>query len=285
MRSSNFVSKVAPKRDERNDGGVKRRALLAVLVAIGAGSVVVGARAVSRRYVFPVAEVRPSDPPAGFTTHTLVARDGVTVHALELPAPTGARTVVHFHNNRETASSPADVARKLRARGLGVLLVEYRGYGASRGSPPSEEGLYLDAECALDMLAERGAGPDRIVLWGTSLGTGVAAEMARRGRGGRLVLVTPYTSIPGLVSDVVPVLPARLLVADHFDTYAKSDAIRVPTLVIHGDADEIVPFWMGERVAGAIHGARFVRIAGAHHGDLFLRDGEHLVAEIAALAT
>ena len=217
--------------------------------------------------------------------HRLVASDGVVVHAIELPAPRGARTVVHFHNNRETVEAAAGYARSIRAQGLGVLLVEYRGYGASRGAEPSEEGLYRDAEAGLDMLAARGIGPDRIVLSGTSLGTGVAAEMARRGRGSRLVLVSPYTSIPDLVTDRVPGVPAGLLLADRFDTLAKARDIHIPTLVIHGDADEIVPFAMGQRVAGAIEGARLVRVPGGHHGDLFARQGAPLIGAIAALGT
>ena len=208
------------------------------------------------------------------------ARDGAIVHALEFEAREGARTVVYFHNNRETAESRLDLADALHQRGLGVLLVEYRGYGVSRGAEPSEEGLYADAEGALDMLSNRGVKADRIVLWGTSLGTGVAAEMARRGRGSRLILVTPYTSIPDLVTDRVPILPARVLLADHFDTLAKSTEISVPTTVVHGDADEIVPFWMGERIARAVHGACLVRVPGGHHGDLFARGGEPLLSEV-----
>jgi fermentation-respiration switch protein FrsA (DUF1100 family) len=247
------------------------------------GGLRVGAQSLSRAYLFPVSEVPSSSPPADFVRRRFVADDGVVVHAIELPAPPGARTVVHFHNNRETVEAAAGFARGIRARGLGVLLVEYRGYGASRGADPSEEGLYRDAEAALDMLAARGIGPDRIVLSGTSLGTGVAAEMARRGRGSRLVLVSPYTSIPDLVTARAPWLPAGLLLADRFDTLAKAGDIRVPTLVIHGDADEIVPFTMGERVAAAIAGARIVRVPGAHHGDLFVRDGPRLFGAIAAL--
>jgi pimeloyl-ACP methyl ester carboxylesterase len=217
----------------------------------------------------------------GFIEHRFVAHDGVVVRALELRGASGGRTVVHFHNNRELAENSASIAHELAARGLGVLLVEYRGYGATTRASPSEEGLYADAEAALDLLAARGVGPDRIVLWGTSLGTGVAAEMARRGRGGRLVLVTPYTSIPDLVTNVAPFLPAGLLVADHFDTLAKALSIRVPTIVIHGDADEIVPYRMGERVAAAIPGARLLRIAGGHHGDLLQRARASIVDAIA----
>jgi fermentation-respiration switch protein FrsA (DUF1100 family) len=130
------------------------------------------------------------------------------------------------------------------------------------------------------MLASQGVTADRIVLWGTSLGTGVAAEMARRGRGSRLILVTPYTSLPDLVTDRVPLIPARILLADHFDTLAKSPEIAVPTTIVHGDADEIVPFWMGERIARAVRGAQLVRVPGGHHGDLFARDGDTLLSRL-----
>jgi fermentation-respiration switch protein FrsA (DUF1100 family) len=265
-------------------GLVHRSSIAGLAVALLVLAVPI-ARAIARSYVFPVSEVALATAPDGFEPLELVARDGVAVHAFDLRAAAGARTIVYFHNSRETAASRAGIARALHARGLGVLLVEYRGYGASRGGSPSEEGLYLDAECALDMLVARGVGADRVVLWGTSLGTGVAAEMARRGRGARLVLEAPYTSIPELVTDVAPVVPARMLVPDRFDTLSKSEQIAVPTLVLHGDADEIVPFWMGQRLARAIRGARLVRIAGAHHGDLFAREGDRLLAEIAALAS
>jgi len=264
---------------------VRLHALFVLSLAIGAGTIVQGIRSLARSYVFPVSEVAAMQVPDDFERHTMLARDGVTVHALGLGAPADGRTIVYFHNNRETAASRAELARTLHARGFGVLLVEYRGYGVSRDAAPSENGLYLDAECALDMLASRGVGADRVILWGTSLGTGVAAEMACRGRGARLVLESPYTSVPGLVTDAAPLVPASILVPDHFDTLAKSEDIRIPTLVIHGDADEIVPFWMGQRLARAIRGARLLRIAGAHHGDLFARDGAHLLAEIAAIGS
>jgi fermentation-respiration switch protein FrsA (DUF1100 family) len=256
------------------------------LALLGAVVLTVGsARLVSRALLFPASRVSSQPAPDDFVRHTLEAADGVAVHAIELPALGGARTLVHFHNNRETAESGADVARALHSRGLGVVLAEYRGYGASREGEPTEEGLYLDAEAVLDLLARRGVGPDRVVLWGTSLGTGVAAEMAQRGRGGRLILVTPYTSIPDLLTGVVPFLPARALVRDHFDTLTKARRIRVPTLVIHGDADEIVPFSMGEQVTRAIDGARLLRIPSGRHGDLFGRAGVSLIAAMVAFGS
>jgi alpha-beta hydrolase superfamily lysophospholipase len=263
---------------------LSRRSRLALTLLLVSATLVVGARALSARFVFAGQRERPRALPNDFSLLTASTRDGVLVRALHLPAPPGARTLVHFHNNRDTASDGAELARALHALGLGVVLVEYRGYGISRGPKPTEEGLYDDAEALLDHLAARGVGPDRVVLWGTSLGTGVAAEMARRGRGAALVLVTPYTSIPDIVRSAVPIVPARLVIPDAFDTLDKCAQIRVPTLVIHGDADEIVPFWMGDRLAARIRGARLLCVAGGRHGDLFARERDRLLAAIAAFA-
>jgi len=269
------------------------------LVACASLLVVAGSRAASRRFLFPTADVPARPTPPGVVEHRLVARDGVPVRALELtpaaapapapaaPAPAApAPVVVHFHNNRDSAEDTVELARDLGARGVDVVVVEYRGYGRSkdRDAAPTEDGLYADAESALDMLRARGVGPERVVLWGTSLGTGVAAEMARRGRGSRLVLVTPYTSIPDLVTDRAPFVPARALVPDAFDTLSKAPSIDVPTLVVHGDDDEIVPYSMGEHVASAIPGARLMRIAGGRHGDLFMRARARILDAIAELA-
>jgi fermentation-respiration switch protein FrsA (DUF1100 family) len=260
---------------------VARRAA-AILFLVVVAAMVIG-RASSRTFLFRGAggAAAPSD----LLARTCRAGDGARVHTLALPSTGRGWTVVVFHNNRETAEARADLAHALHARGLGALLVEYRGYGASReeGSP-TELGLYLDAEAALDMLASDGIGPNRVVLLGISLGTGIAAEMARRGRGSALVLVTPYTSIPDLVTDAAPLVPARLLVADTFDTLSKTAEVRVPTLVVHGDADEVVPFWMGQKVAASIVGAELVRIPEGHHGDLFARDERAIVDAIARIA-
>jgi fermentation-respiration switch protein FrsA (DUF1100 family) len=265
---------------------VPRRLRFALVLApLGLALLLVAGRFVSRAFLFPVRDVPTLPAPADVTVHALRAHDGTPVRALELPGSPGARIIVDFHNNRETAESRIDLGRALHALGFGVLLVEYRGYGGSPEGEPTEAGIYLDAEAALDMLADRGVAPDGIVLSGTSLGTGVAAEMARRGRGARLVLVSPYTSIPDLVSDAAPFLPALALVPDHFDTLEKSAAILVPTLIIHGDSDEIVPFAMGERLSRAIPRARLARVKGGHHGDLFAREGERLLAEIARLGS
>lgn len=200
----------------------------------------------------------------------LRASDGAPVHALQFPPRDDhARTVVLFHGNGETIANGVDLAEDLVHRGLGVVLVEYRGYGISRDAPrPSEAGLYADASAVLDTLATQGIPPARITLVGISLGTGVASEMAKRGRGATLILVSPFTSITDMVRRVAPFLPARLI-PDRFDTLGRARDILLPTLVVHGDADEVVPFAMGQAVASAIPGATLHVIHGGHHNDLF----------------
>ncbi len=259
--------------------------LLIGAVVIYAGVCVV-ARLAFRRVLYP------APPPRAFVAEgeprvellALRTADGVAAHVAFVAPPPGARTVVFFHGNGEQIADSVPLARDLARRGFGVALVEYRGYGPSAGPTPTEAGLYLDAEAALDALASRGIQAAGVTLWGTSLGSGVAAEMARRGRGASLVLVTPYTSIPGIASRFAPFLPTRLCVADHFDTLAKAGEIKLPTLIIHGDRDEVIPYDMGELLARTIAGARFITVPGGHHNDLFNRDGVHLMTEIDAHA-
>ena len=211
--------------------------------------------------------------PSHAELRTLRAKDGKTVHALHFRTPGATRTLVHFHGNGDTIRSMGGVASDLQAHGFDVMLVEYRGYGSSRDQgPPTEPGLYADAEAALDALAAEGIGPDRIVLWGTSLGTGVATEMASRGRGRALILVTPYTSIPAIVDRAAPgLLHSRFIARDHYASLGKATAVRVPTFIAHGDADEIVPYDMGVDLSRAISGAKLFTVPGARHGDIYVR--------------
>jgi alpha-beta hydrolase superfamily lysophospholipase len=256
--------------------------LVALASVLGLYALVcVAARASYRRFVYPAPQLFHL-PLSGGEPLALRAADGAGVSAFWLAPPPGARLVVYFHGNGETIGDAVPLAHDLAAHGLGALLVEYRGYGASAGGTPSEAGLYLDAEAALDEAARRGIGSDRIALWGFSLGTGVAAEMARRGRGARLVLVSPFTSLTDVASRAVGWLPMSVVVPDRYDTLSKATSIHVPTLIVHGDGDDVVPFDMGRSLASAIAGARFVPIPGAAHGDVYVRGGTELVSAIAA---
>ena len=245
-----------------------------------------------RRYraaLFPTPQEKMPVAIPGATLLQLHAADGVIVHALHDPAPEGGRTVVYFHGNNDTIGQSCGFAMDLHARGLGAMLVEYRGYGlshgaSSEGEKPTEAGLYADARAALDALDGLGVHHDDIVLWGTSLGTGIAAQMAREHRGSALVLVSPYTSIIELGAHYFPFLPAGWIVRDRFDTLSKARDIRVPTLIVHGDADEVIPYSMGLRLVQAIEGAELITVRGGHHNDLFQLDGTHLMGLLAAFS-
>lgn len=208
-----------------------------------------------------------SDPDAKLVTFG-------TTEGIHWPAPSAdARTVVMFHGNGETIFHGIAMGTELHRRGLGVLLVEYRGYGRRHGDPPTEAMLYEDAASAITWLASAEGGSvtnEKLSVFGWSLGSSVAAEMAYRGHGSRLVLVSPFTSIGAMGRRFAPFLPVSLLMSHRLDTIAKAKSIKQPTLVLHGDADELIPIAMGEKVAAALPDAKLVRVERGHHADLFV---------------
>jgi len=251
----------------------RRRAIKMVVnlafAVIVYGLVVLGARLLHRKVLYQPPDDEPTALPQGATLLTARAADGAEVHALSFVTPKATRTIVHFHGNAETADFSATFAHLFQKRGFSVVLVEYRGYGRSRGASPTEEGLYLDAAAVLDMLAAQGVGPDKVVLWGQSLGTGVATEMASRSRGARLVLVAPFTSTVDMARRVAPFFPPSLVMADRFDSLAKAPGITTPTLVVHGDIDDVIPFEQGERLSKAFPRATFLKVTEGRHDNLY----------------
>ncbi|WP_225413151.1 alpha/beta hydrolase [Stigmatella hybrida] len=191
------------------------------------------------------------------------------VYALHVPAPAGAPTVVHFHGNGEQLADAGWLAQEFQGAGLGFYAVEYPGYGLARAQGPSEAGLYAAAEAALAHLhRELGVPWERVVLQGQSLGSGVAVEMARRGYGTRLVLITPYTSLADVGARLFPWLPARLLMRDVFDSAAKAPGVTVPVLILHGTRDEVVPVDMGQRLGRLFPHATVRLLEGKHHNNV-----------------
>jgi pimeloyl-ACP methyl ester carboxylesterase len=253
------------------------------LVAGGGYLLLLGAARVGyRALLYPAPRRALTHPPVGGALRSFQATDGELVQALVMLPRDAARVVVHFHGNGETIADSAWLGSELERRGLGFVSVEYRGYGGSEAARgPTEEGLYADAEGVLTALASEGIGPDKVVLWGTSLGSGVAVEMAVRGHGSRLVLITPYTSIVDVASRLVPILPASFVITDRFDSLGKTARVTIPTLVIHGDKDGLVPYDMGVTLARSIEGAELITIEGGAHNDLFVRARERILTTIA----
>jgi len=193
------------------------------------------------------------------------ADDGTALRgALCLSGTAGRPVLVYFHGNGESAGDNLGFASEITSLGWDLFLAEYRGYGGLRGSP-TEDGLYRDGEAALAAVAAAGYAPERVILVGRSLGTGVAVEMARRGHGAKLVLVSPFTSMVEVARHHVG--PLAGLVPDEYDSLDKVGALTIPVIVIHGTRDEVVPFALGERLAKAAH-ATLIPVEGHGHNDL-----------------
>lgn len=209
-----------------------------------------------------------------------IASAGRTVYALYVPARDGAPTIVHFHGNGEDLVDQVPLARLFRRSGLGFFAIEYPGYGLARDTATSEAWIYADADAALARLRELGVPAQSTVLQGMSLGTGVAVEMALRGHGSRLVLLAPYTSMVDMARRVAPFLPARWILRDRYDTAAKAPRVDLPTLVIHGTRDEVIPVEMGKRVSALLPSSRLVLVEGGGHNDLWSLHQGRVAAEI-----
>lgn len=214
---------------------------------------------------FPTAETLSQRYP-GATLLPIRTSDGLALTAARVPSrekKKGARTIVFFHGNGESAAENLDFAAELAARGFDVVLAEYRGYGRQPGAP-SEEGVYADARGVLDAIA---VPKEKLVLVGRSLGTGVAVEMAAAGFGAALVLISPFTSIPEVAARFLGPI-AAVAITDRFDSASKIARVKIPIVVLHGTNDEIVPFALGKRLA-EMAGATFFPIPGRGHNDLY----------------
>ncbi|HEY6547397.1 MAG TPA: alpha/beta hydrolase, partial [Vicinamibacteria bacterium] len=203
------------------------------------------------------------------------AEDGVGVHGWFLPGRNARLSVLLSNGNAGNISHRLDRAMLLqRTFPADVLLFDYRGYGASEGAP-DEAGTYRDAQAAYNWLRARGHPPERIVLFGESLGSAVALQLALDVPARGLVLESPFASIPEMARAVYPFLPLWPFVRTRYDNLAKAPRLRLPLLVLHGDRDEIVPFNQGRRVfEAAPEPKRFFAIPGAGHNDTYLVGGE-----------
>jgi fermentation-respiration switch protein FrsA (DUF1100 family) len=196
----------------------------------------------------------------------LTTEDGERIVIWHVP-PRGDRPIViYFQGNGGGLSLRAPRFQALVSDGTGLIAVAYRGYSGSSGRP-TEEGLIADARAAYAFAAERYK-PDRIALWGESLGGGVAVALAAEKPVGRIVLEAPFTSAANVAAGVYPFVPVRFLMKDQFRSDERIGKVKAPILIMHGERDGVVPFRHGERLYEMIRGPkRFVRFPqGGHEG-------------------
>jgi fermentation-respiration switch protein FrsA (DUF1100 family) len=196
----------------------------------------------------------------------LTSADGERLLAWHLPPQADKPVILYFQGNGGGLDLRANRFGKITGDGFGLLALNYRGYGGSSGKP-SEEGLLRDAAAAYEFAAAR-YGAARIVLWGESLGTGVAVALAATHPVARVLLESPYTSTADVAAAIYWFVPVRWLMHDQFRSDTRIGKVTAPVMVLHGARDTVVPITFGERLYAMIPGPKtFVRLAEAGHND------------------
>lgn len=176
------------------------------------------------------------------------------------------RVVVLCHGNGGNISHRLDVCAALLEAGLAVFVFDYRGYGRSAGRP-SEEGTYQDAQAAYRWVRHKGYEPEDILAYGESLGGAVACELAARERCGGLVLQSTFTSIPDIGAELFPWLPVRWIARIQYDTCRKLPNLKLPVLMMHSRADELIGFGHCEKNFSAAGVPKLLCEIGGGHND------------------
>lgn len=224
-----------------------------------------------REMLFPAPPVgRTAPAAAGFPEaeeHVLTTADGEKVIVWHVPPKPGRPVVLFFPGNGDFLAGRVARFKAITADGTGLVALSYRGYAGSSGSP-SEQGLLQDAAAAYAFTSARYRA-DQLVLWGFSLGTGVAVAIAAEHPVGKLILEAPYTSTADVASTTFWFVPIRLLMRDQFHSDRRIAGVTAPLLIMHGSADPVIPIGFGERLFSlAREPKRFVRLPGGGHDNL-----------------
>ena len=206
----------------------------------------------------------------------LEASDGTGLYGWYKPALSGSpgqRAVLYLHGNAETVAAPGPLMRLANQSGWDFAVIAFRGYPGSGGSP-SEVGLRRDALALWAYVTEeRGIPADRVVVHGRSLGGAVAVQLAEQVHPGGLVVESTFRSMLEMARGQAPFYPVDRLLRHPFDTWSRAPSVEIPTLVLHGSADTIVPVDHGRTLAGRFGSAQYVEVPGGHHNELLvLRD-------------
>jgi fermentation-respiration switch protein FrsA (DUF1100 family) len=215
----------------------------------------------------------PTDIGLQYESVRINTTDGFTLDGWFVPVDKARRVILFLHGNAGNISHRLDSIRIFNKLGLGTLIIDYRGYGSSTGTP-TEAGTYLDAEAAWRYLVEeRGFSPQDIIICGRSLGGAVAVHLASQQKPAALIVESTFTSVPDLAAELYPWLPARWLCRFRYDSLQKIRYVTCPVLVVHSSRDEIIPARHGRMLFSEARAVKeFLEISGSHDAG-FLTSG------------
>ena len=254
---------------------MKRRAGCGIAALLATAALILMLNGIEASFIyFPQREyaARPEDFGLRADTLSLESAGGVRLQGWWLHGK-GESALLYFHGNGGNISHRLERAKLfVEPLGLDVFLVDYRGYGGS-GGKPDENGLYADAEAILRAAGERGFPPDRVVLFGESLGCAVAIETALRHPCRAVILETPFLSIAAMARAIYPFLP-RFVIRTRFDNEAKITRVVAPKLIVAAERDEVVPPGHARRLFElAAAPKELYVIPGSGHNDTYLAGG------------
>jgi fermentation-respiration switch protein FrsA (DUF1100 family) len=253
-----------------------------LLTAIACYVGIVGVMYLAQRSLmyFPESQ-RTAPADAGFPEAReteLASADGTRLIAWHVAPKEGKPVFLYFHGNGGSLRYRVPRFRNLTSDGSGLVALSYRGYGGSAGSP-SEEGLLADADAAF-AFARKQYPAAKMLVWGESLGTGVAVAIAAKSRVDALILEAPYTSTADIAFAAYPFIPVSLLMKDQFRSDLRIGKVTAPILILHGMRDNIIPFAYGRRLFDlAPEPKKFVPLPLGEHENLDAHGAQAAVKE------
>ena len=157
------------------------------------------------------------------------------------------KTIIYFHGNAGTLENRIHKLNHFKDMDVNFLIIAWRGFSGNEGKP-SENGLYMDGLSAINWIIDQGVKEEDIILYGESLGTGIATELAQHKNFAGVILETPFTSMINAAKEFYPYIPVNFLLKDRYENYKKINNINIPILIMHGEQDTIVPFKMGKKM-------------------------------------
>jgi fermentation-respiration switch protein FrsA (DUF1100 family) len=226
---------------------------------------------------FPTSEIyqTPDDVGLQYEDANITTADGVKIHGWYFPVNEPKGVALFFHGNGENITHRLDVAQFFHERGYEALLLDYRGYGKSEGSP-NEEGLYNDARAAYDFLVEqKSKRPEDIIVYGFSLGGSVAIDLASKVDISALIVQSGFTSAVDMGKKLYPYLPVGKFMSQRYESIPKLSKIKAPVLIIHSPDDELVPYDHGKKLfENAPEPKAFIESSGGHNDTFHFTDEE-----------